>query len=129
MVCLYMVMITSINLSQEIFAIEMLRALKSPLEHRCKHVLGWLQLKYTQRETFSSRTCEEAICFIAMQVLLEKVSLGRTLYGDQAYGGKNPQKGMLMFATTSLRACKCRLDICSCERTLLSETRVAVFAS
>ena len=30
---------TSIDLSQELFTIDVLRALKSPLEHCCKHVL------------------------------------------------------------------------------------------
>ena len=38
------VMVTSIDLSQEIFATDMLRALKSTLEHYLKHVLGWLRL-------------------------------------------------------------------------------------
>ena len=37
-------MIISIDLSQEVFAIDMLRALKSYLKHRCKHVLRPLQL-------------------------------------------------------------------------------------
>ena len=37
-------MITGIDLSQEIFVIDMLRALKSSLEHRRKHVLRSLQL-------------------------------------------------------------------------------------
>ena len=37
-------MITGIDLSQEIFAIDMLRALKSSLKHRRKHVLRSLQL-------------------------------------------------------------------------------------
>ena len=37
-------MITSIQLSQEIFAIGMLAALKSRLKHRRKHILRWLQL-------------------------------------------------------------------------------------
>ena len=37
-------MIVNIDLSQEIFAIDMLRALKSSLKHRCKHVLRPLQL-------------------------------------------------------------------------------------
>ena len=37
-------MIVSIDLSQEIFAIDMLRALKSSLKHRRKHVLRPLQL-------------------------------------------------------------------------------------
>ena len=38
------VMIVNIDLSQEIFAIGMLRALKSSLKHRRKHVLRPLQL-------------------------------------------------------------------------------------
>ena len=37
-------MIVSIDLSQEIFAINMLRSLKSSLKHRRKHVLRPLQL-------------------------------------------------------------------------------------
>ena len=37
-------MIVSIDLSQKIFAIDMLRALKSSLKHRRKHVLRPLQL-------------------------------------------------------------------------------------
>ena len=37
-------MIVNIDLSQEIFAIDMLRALKSSLKHRLKHVLRPLQL-------------------------------------------------------------------------------------
>ena len=40
----YVVVITSIGFPQEIFAIDMLRTLKSPLEHRDKHVLRWLRL-------------------------------------------------------------------------------------
>ena len=36
-------MIVNIYLSQEIFAIDMLRALKSSLKHRRKHVLRLLQ--------------------------------------------------------------------------------------
>ena len=36
--------IAGIDLSQEIFAIDVLRALKYPLEHRPKHVLRWLRL-------------------------------------------------------------------------------------
>ena len=38
------VMITSIDLSQEMFAISMLTALKFSLKHRRKHVLQWLRL-------------------------------------------------------------------------------------
>ena len=38
------VMIVNIDLSQAIFGIDMLRALKSSLKHRCKHVLRPLQL-------------------------------------------------------------------------------------
>ena len=38
------VMITSIDVSQEIFAMDMLKALKSSLKHRRKHVLQPLQL-------------------------------------------------------------------------------------
>ena len=38
------VKITSINLSQAIFAIDMLTALKSSLKHRRKHSLRWLRL-------------------------------------------------------------------------------------
>ena len=38
------VMITGIDLSQEIFAVNMLRTLKSSLKHRRKHVLRSLQL-------------------------------------------------------------------------------------
>ena len=38
------VMITGIDLSQEIFAIDLLRILKSSLKHRRKHVLRSLQL-------------------------------------------------------------------------------------
>ena len=38
------VVITSIVLSQEIFAIDILTALKSSLKHRRKHVLRWLRL-------------------------------------------------------------------------------------
>ena len=37
-------MIVNIDVSQEIFAIDMLRALKSSLKHRRKHVLRPLQL-------------------------------------------------------------------------------------
>ena len=37
-------MITGIDLSQEIFAISVLRTLKSSLKHRRKHVLRSLQL-------------------------------------------------------------------------------------
>ena len=33
------VMIPSVDFPQEIFAIDMLRALKSPLEHHCKHIV------------------------------------------------------------------------------------------
>ena len=36
-------MIISIDLSQEIFAIDILQAIKSSLKHRQKHVLRWLQ--------------------------------------------------------------------------------------
>ena len=38
------VMITGIDLSQEIFAVNMFRTLKSSLKHRRKHVLRSLQL-------------------------------------------------------------------------------------
>ena len=41
-------MIISIDLSQKIFAIDMLKALKSPLEHCRKHVLRWLRLSGDQ---------------------------------------------------------------------------------
>ena len=37
-------MIAGINISQERFAIDVLTALKSSLEHRRKHVLGLLRL-------------------------------------------------------------------------------------
>ena len=37
-------MVTSIDISQEIFSIDVLRALKSSLKHRRKHVLRPLQL-------------------------------------------------------------------------------------
>ena len=47
---LYMVvMIVSIDLSREIFTIDMLRALKSSLKHRRKHVLRSLQLNMEPR--------------------------------------------------------------------------------
>ena len=38
------VMMTIIDLSQEVLAIDMLAALKSTLKHRRKHVLRWLRL-------------------------------------------------------------------------------------
>ena len=38
------VMIAGIHISQELFAIDMLKALKSSLEHDRKHVLRLLQL-------------------------------------------------------------------------------------
>ena len=38
------VMIAGIHISQEIFAIDMLTALKPSLEHDCKHVLRLLRL-------------------------------------------------------------------------------------
>ena len=37
------VVIANIDLSQEIFAINLLKALKSSLKHCCKHVLHWLR--------------------------------------------------------------------------------------
>ena len=43
-------MITDIDLSQEIFAINVPRTLKSSLKHRCKHVLWSLQLYGYQAE-------------------------------------------------------------------------------
>ena len=42
------VMIASIHISQEIFATDVLTALKSSLEQRLKHVVRFLQLKYTE---------------------------------------------------------------------------------
>ena len=36
--------ITSIDLSQGIFALNMLTALESSLKHHCKHILRWLRL-------------------------------------------------------------------------------------
>ena len=47
------VMIVSIDLSQETFAIDMLRALKSSLKHRRKHVLRPLQLYGDQASRYS----------------------------------------------------------------------------
>ena len=40
----HVVMIAGINISQEIFAVDVLTALKSSLKHRRKHVLRLLQL-------------------------------------------------------------------------------------
>ena len=48
------VMITGIGISQEIFAIVMLRILKSSLKHRRKHVLPSLQLYGDQALRVSS---------------------------------------------------------------------------
>ena len=44
LVSMWVVMITSIDVSQEIFAMDMLKALKSSLKHRRKHVLRPLSL-------------------------------------------------------------------------------------
>ena len=48
-------MIASSGLSQEIFATDMLTALKSSLEHSCKHVLPLLRL-------YRDQTSSEVIC-------------------------------------------------------------------
>ena len=39
-----MLIITSVDLPREIFAIDMLKALNSSFDHRDKHVLPWLRL-------------------------------------------------------------------------------------
>ena len=56
------VMITGIDLSQEIFAIDMLRILKSSLKHRPKHVLRSLQL-YEDQALESPRSVSEKNAF------------------------------------------------------------------
>ena len=48
-------MIVNIDLLQEIFAIDMLRALKSSLKHRCKYVLRPLQL-------YGGQALESVLC-------------------------------------------------------------------
>ena len=57
-------MVTSFDISQEIFSIDVLRALKSSLKHRRKHVLRPLQLyvdqalrKYEQKISLNSLKC------------------------------------------------------------------------
>ena len=49
------VMTTGIDLSQELFAVNMLRTLKSSLKHRRKHVLRSLQLYGDQALKFFKR--------------------------------------------------------------------------
>ena len=49
------VMTTGIDLSQELFAVNMLRTLKSSLKHRRKHVLRSLQLYGDQALEFFKR--------------------------------------------------------------------------
>ena len=47
-------MIVNIDLSEEIFAIDLLRALKSSLKNRRKHVLGPLQLYGDQALSYTN---------------------------------------------------------------------------
>ena len=51
-------MITSIDVSEEIFATDMLKALKSSLKHRRKHVLRPLQLCGDQALAISLSQCK-----------------------------------------------------------------------
>ena len=54
-------MIVSIDLSQEIFSIDMLRVLKSSLKHRRKHVLRSLQL-YGDQALRGFQSCQHIDC-------------------------------------------------------------------
>ena len=61
---LYRLLVTSINLWQEIFSIDMLRALKFALEHRRKSALRWLQLYGDQARDINSLYLNQ-ICSIS----------------------------------------------------------------
>ena len=56
------VMITNIDVSQEIFAMDMLKALKSSLKHRRKHVLRPLQLYGDQAMVLFSSDYVTILC-------------------------------------------------------------------
>ena len=69
-------MVTNFDISQEIFSIDVLRALKSSLKHRRKHVLSYKFVNYTECLLNSPLPNTHASFNNSKRLLSESVSLG-----------------------------------------------------